>query len=232
MADHIEERLPGSSKPRPLLTERFIAADLDVDGRVATVAGFHAPFAAGSRVWDTTWNRLSKRAAYDHLTEWAAQAATQPLIVGMDSNTTSDWPRSAPQRLVRPRSPYRRLMHEAQLFDLESAFHRQDAAHGLSDSLRIGPMHDPHGSRAAAQRFGMPLAMTHRLKHEAPRMDRIYVASVGVRRAGVCHGELGPTDVLNLVKGTKICTLSDHALVWADVSFDGELRADPNVSAG
>jgi hypothetical protein len=170
---------------------------------------------------------LTKREAYRQLTEWAIneQDAGRPVVVGMDGNNWYDWLTAddvRPERQKRYRNQYRKLADDANLFDVEKAFHGPNPPHDLVDTLRQaaleGTIEDHHGSREAAREHGGQLGMTFRLKHDAPRMDRIYASpDLSVRRAGICHGHLDASAVAELEKGTHLCVGSDHALVWAEL---------------
>lgn len=233
LVSYAQRHLEDAGIARTLKAERWLSTALPVEapsapGRAVRVAGFHAPYAAGSRLWDTLQNRLTKRRAYQELTSWVQERneSGEPLVLGMDGNNWVDWldeppkPREAP----RARSPWRQMLSKADLFDAELAFHGADPPHGLVDTLRVaaleGNYEDNHGSRAAAEAAGKPLAVTYRLKRDAHRMDRIY-ASPGIRvlAAGVCHGPLDTAAVAATVKGDDLAPGSDHALVWARLAL-------------
>lgn len=228
LIDHVESRGDGFASPRAFLEERWVAVDvLDRVGKsVLTVSGFHAPYAAGERVWDTLQNRLTKRKAYQELERWVLEEANRPLLVGMDGNNWSDWvdaPRAKATKPKRYRNQFKRMMDEADLFDAESRFHGGTPEHGLLDTFRAalanGDVLDPHDSMAAgALHPSAPLAVTYRLKHDAHRMDRIYASSdVRVLQAGVCHGDLTGDQLRVAVKGDRLAPDSDHAMVWARI---------------
>lgn len=215
---------------RPPLPERWLAADMDVAGRIVAIAGAQLPYAAGRNLADTARNRLAKREAYRQLADWAKaeQDAGRAVVLGLDGNNWHDWIEGASEpdvTLKKYRDPYRRLLDEARLFDCEADFHSRTPSHGLADALRsasvAGASVDRHCNRMLAARFGHPLGTTHLLANDGPRMDRIYVSpDISVRSAGICHGALGPEQVPTLIKhGEPICCGSDHALVWADLDL-------------
>ena len=219
---------PEAVRPRDLLAERWISVDLAIHEGPVAVAGFQAPYAAGEHIWDSAQNRLTKREAYQQLTSWAIdqQASGRSVIIGMDGNNWHDWKDPNEVRAETPRARRSRaweLLDNANLFDAERAFHAPDPPHRLIDSLRVaaeaGRSHDWHGSRVLAEQFGGPFGVTHLLKKDGPRMDRIYVSpDLEVARAGICHGHLDAREVAKLEKGDKLCVDSDHALVWAEVA--------------
>lgn len=215
-------------QPRALLPERWLAADIparDNEVPAAQVAGFHAPYAAGSRVWDTLQNRLTKRQAYQQLAAWATelQASGRPTVLALDGNNTIDWKDEAPapRSLRRRRNEARRLLDEAMLFDAEDEFHGPRPGHGLVDTLRAAILADRapdhHGSgKAGSTKHSRPLTLTYLLKHDGHRMDRIYASpEIEILEAGVCHGRLSGEELATATKGTNLAPGSDHALVWA-----------------
>ena len=146
LVDHVRRQGGEWDRPRPLRRERWLVADVPYTAgerpAVIRVSGFHAPFAAGRRVWDSLQNRLTKRLAYQQLAAWAAaqRSAGVPTVVGLDGNNWSDWGRGDGARSSPPtrryRSPMRQRLDEAGLFDAESAFHGPDPSHGLVDTFR------------------------------------------------------------------------------------------------
>lgn len=225
---HVEERHPGSASPRRLPPERWMTVDLHRDEATTTICGFHAPYADGNRLDDSTQNRLTKRAAYAQLTAWIRSriAVEARIVVGLDGNTWGDWVTAADIRddpPVKRRDPMRKLLEDADLFDAEHAFHAPSPTHGLVDSLRsavvAGRAIDAHGNRSLADRLDQPLAVTHRLTKTGYRMDRLYGSpDLAVNAAGVCHGVHDSAAVAAHVGRADICTGSDHALVWADIT--------------
>jgi hypothetical protein len=216
-------------RPRALRPERWLSVHLDRGDHQISVAGFQAPYAAGEHLWDAVQNRLTKREAYRQLTEWAVteQDSGRSVIVGMDGNNWHDWLDPDDVLAEQPkhhRDQYRRLLDEAALFDVEKAFHGPNPPHQMVDTLRAaaqaGTLEDNHGSQAAARQFGGQLGVTHRLKRDGPRMDRIYASpDLPVLRAGICHGHLSGSEVADLQKGEWRCAGSDHALVWAEIDL-------------
>lgn len=217
-------------EPRPLLPERWLAADVSVPGGPPVrVAGFHAPYAAGSTLEQTVVNRLAKRQAYQQVAAWAAeQPSDVPLVIGMDGNNWYDWRDGSDiveRKGVRRRNPLLRHLDDADLFDAEHEFHGPEPSHGLVDTLRAavvaGDVRDEHGSIRAAEGLpSTPLALTYRRKNDGDRMDRVYASPAArVTAAGVCHGPLGGEVLVRATKGTKLAPGSDHALVWAELAL-------------
>jgi len=235
---YLKEQAPSATgqpwnQPRPLRPERWLAVRWP-EASGLTVAAMHLPYAAGSRVWDTTQNRLTKQQAYQQLMTWASDRTS--TVVALDGNNTRDWlePSDDVPRPPKPRrSLERRWLDEADLFAVEDEFHGPGPSHGMVDSLRVAALegthtfHDPHGTQAAAKHFDRvgsrrPLAVTYRLKNDGHRMDRIYVSpdlESRIKRAGVCHHEVASATIVGPAKPKALCCGSDHALVWVEVDL-------------
>ena len=188
--------LDAESRPRP---ERWMAAMAVHGAGALTLAGFHAPYAAGRDNAEKTRNRARKRRAYEAVTEWLSGQPT--VVVGMDGNNWWD-----PVQLVSP-------VRDADSADFwaENQFHGPDPEHGCLDTYRTWWSQDQDRLEAVLTvRPEGPLAITHDTGRDDGtgvfRMDRIYCSrSLQVLGAGVDYEP-------------ALAAGSDHALVWAQLS--------------
>lgn len=190
------------SRPRP---ERWMAATAVRGSDSLTIAGFHAPYAAGSTTAEKTRNRARKRRAYEALTDWLTHQPT--AVVGMDGNNWWD------PVVLGPASDA-----IGSDFSAENTFHGLDPTHRCIDTYRAWCDQDPHRLQAVAGiRPEGPLAITHDTGRDDGtgvfRMDRIYcTASLGTIAAGVDYEP-------------ALAAGSDHALVWARLTVPADESA-------
>jgi endonuclease/exonuclease/phosphatase family metal-dependent hydrolase len=196
---HDLEVLPGLP-----ITERFLAASIDVDGRRVRVASWHAPNGPGDGI-------EGKMRGYREVAAWAtrtfatgspgstASSGAPPVILGADTNSwESGWEQGP--------------LDEEDDFAEEHRFMLEPAPHGLRDAFRDVLARDPERLAAIlARRPGRSLATTYvrgpSSNPVAERMDRIFVSDA-VRVSDVEHHF-----------ADAVAVGSDHAVVVAEVSL-------------
>jgi len=176
------------------ITERFLAASIDVDGVPVRFAAWHAPNAAGDGV-------ETKMRGFHDVAAWARGevAAGGHVALGADTN---GWEVGWEQK----------PLDEQDAFAEEHRFVLEPAPHGLRDAFRAVLAADQERLQALLDRRpGSSLATTYvrgtANRPVAERMDRIFVSS-----RIVAH------DVEHLLSDA-IAVGSDHAVVLAHLSL-------------
>lgn len=180
------------------ITERFLAASIDVDGRRVRVASWHAPNGPGDGI-------DGKMRGYREVAAWATRTVTAgsdgalPVVLGADTNSWEAGWEQGP-------------LDEEDDFVEEHRFMREPAPHGLRDAFRDVLAHDPQWLDAIlTRRPGRSLATTYvrggANDPVAERMDRIFVSGA-VQVDGVEHH-----------LDDALAVGSDHAAVLAELSL-------------
>ena len=176
------------------ITERFLAASIDVDGRAVRFAAWHAPNAAGDGI-------ATKMRGFRDVAGWAARTVTSGghVVLGADTNS---WEAGWDQQ----------PLDEEDAFAEEHRFVLEPTPHGLRDALRAVLSADPERLAALlGRRPGRSLATTYvrgtRNRPVAERMDRIFISSA-----------VAANDVEHHL-GDAVAVGSDHAVVIADLSL-------------
>ncbi len=174
------------------ITERFLAATIDVEGAPVRFAAWHAPNAAGDGV-------ETKMRGFRDVAGWAALASGQHVVLGADTNS---WEVGWDQK----------PLDEEDAFAEEHRFAIEPAPHGLRDAFRAVLAADRERLGALlARRPGSALATTYvrgtSNRPVAERMDRVFI-SRDVEAHDVAHD-----------LGDALAAGSDHAVVRADLSL-------------
>lgn len=186
----------GLTKPRlvPGLpkAERALAATTLVDDSPVTVAGWHAPNAAGE-------GRMTKRQGYFSILEWL-DTVSGLLVLGFDGNHWNLSIDLKPSYVPESRSS----------FYLENQFFGSNSTHGLRDALLDHlRQHPAEYERITELRPGGPLAVSFvrgsTKKPVEDRMDYVFVSD-----------EIGVISCSYDYEGARAAG-SDHAIVTADL---------------
>jgi len=176
------------------ITERFLAASIEVHRVPVRFAAWHAPNAAGDGV-------ETKMRGFHDVGAWAARTVGSGahVVLGADTN---GWEVGWAQK----------PLDEDDAFAEEHRFVLEPAPHGLRDAFRAVLAADPDRLDALlARRLGSSLATTYVRgtpnRPIAERMDRVFI-SRGVDAHDVTHH-----------LGDALAAGSDHAVVLADLSL-------------
>ncbi len=176
------------------ITERFLAASIEVHGVPVRFAAWHAPNAAGDGI-------ETKMRGFRHVAAWAAStvASGEHVVLGADTNSWEvGWDQEP--------------LDEMNDFVEEHRFVLEPAPHGLRDAFRAVLAADREQLEALlARRPGTSLATTYLRgtsnRPVAERMDRVFI-SRDVEAHDVTHH-----------LGDAFAAGSDHAVVLADLSL-------------